>query len=170
MLTDNDLALRAPEPADLDCLYLWENDTSAWWAGNASAPLSRQLLWQYIDTYEADIFASRQLRMVIERAGERAGTVDLYDFDPVSRRAGVGIYVAASCRGTGCGGRALRLLEGYCRERLGMHQLWAVVPVDNPASRALFAGAGYRIAGRLQSWICRGGRYSDAFIYQKMLG
>ena len=49
-----------------------------------------------------------------------------------------------------------------------MHQLAAVVSVDNAASRALFDAAGYRTAGRLRSWVRRGRSYIDVLLYQRL--
>lgn len=171
-LTDDTIALRALEPDDLDTVYRWENDPALWPWGNTCAPLSRHALKQYIDTYDADIHAARQLRLMIVDAAigdRRLGTIDLFDYDPVNRRAAVGIFVDDSARRQGVALRALRLTAEYCRERLGMHQLWATVAADNRPSRALFESAGFKIAGRLKSWLRTGRTFNDAYIYQRFL-
>ena len=95
MLSDNSIRLRALEPDDLDMLYLWENDTSIWRYGNNMAPFSRKMLADYIDSYDGDIFKSLQLRFMIVSVDTDVpvGMIDLYDFDAVNRRAGVGIMV-----------------------------------------------------------------------------
>ena len=81
------ISLRGPEPDDLDSLYLWENDASLWPYGAMRAPLSRHQIWQYIDSYDGDVFSQRQLRMMIvdnltgRAAGstqETAGSVSAY--------------------------------------------------------------------------------------------
>ena len=59
------ISLRGPEPDDLECLYLWENDTTLWPYGSTKAPLTRHQIWQYIDSYDGDIFTQKQLRMII---------------------------------------------------------------------------------------------------------
>lgn len=90
------------------------------------APLSRHAIAEYIANYDADIFAARQLRLiVVENAtGNAAGAVDLYDFDPLSLRAGIGIIIDENARGHGFGTRALTLLWQYASLHLGMNQLW----------------------------------------------
>lgn len=170
-LGNETILLRALEPGDLDTAYRWENDARLWRMGETSAPLSRQQLWEYISNYDADIFAARQLRLVIElrTTGESIGALDLYDFDPVNSRSGVGILIEGSHRGKGYGLAALEIAAEYCRRRLSMHQLWAIVAADNAASRSLFERAGYRTSGRLQSWIREANAYTDALVYQKML-
>ena len=70
ILQDNEIRLRAPEPSDLDRMYIWENDPALWPFGSAMAPFSRKQLSDYIESYDGDIFASRQLRLVIERVAD----------------------------------------------------------------------------------------------------
>ena len=60
--------LRALEPRDLDAMYEWENDTEAWRASGTAAPFSRHVLSRLIDEQRFDIYATRQLRLVIEPA------------------------------------------------------------------------------------------------------
>jgi len=113
--------LRALEPRDLDAMYEWENDTEAWRASGTAAPFSRHVLSRLIDEQRFDIYATRQLRLVIEPAepvapigpdcadgrGAAVGAVDLFEFDPQNQRAGVGIIVASPCRRRGFAADAL---------------------------------------------------------------
>ena len=63
-LEEQDIVLRAVEPADLDFMYIAENDTNAWNASATIAPMSRYMIQQYIDMYRADIYQDRQLRLI----------------------------------------------------------------------------------------------------------
>lgn len=167
--------LRALEPDDIDLLYMWENDPATWDAGGTLAPYSRQQLTDYVMGYDGDIFAARQLRLMIDYTApdgnvHTVGTVDLFDFDPANSRAGVGILVIPGYQRRGIATEALHQLAGYCRTRLSMHQLHAVTAIDNTASRRTFERAGFTPSGRLRSWLRHTEhRYIDAFIYQKML-
>lgn len=171
MLSNNSIRLRALEIDDLDMLYLWENDTSLWRDGNNIAPFSHRLLAEYIDTYDGDIFKSQQLRfMIVDVASDVAvGMVDLYDFDAVNRRAGVGIMLDEAHRGKGFASEAIDLLCQYCYSRLGLHQLYAITAIDNTASVALFRNCGFKIAGKLRSWLRQGESYIDAYFQQRLL-
>ena len=133
LLDDGTIALRALEPADLDDMTRWENDTRVWSAGSQGAPLSRHQIAEYIANYDADIFSARQLRLIVTEtaSGTAVGAVDLYDFDPLSRRAGVGIIIDEAARGRGYAARALTLLWEYASLHLDMHQLWAMTAMDN---------------------------------------
>lgn len=171
MLSNNSIRLRALEIEDLDLLYIWENDTSLWRYGNNIAPFSRKLLLEYINTYDGDIFRSQQLRFMIVPAGTDmpVGMIDLYDFDAINRRAGVGIMIDTAHRSQGYAAEALSLLCGYCHERLGMHQLYAMISVDNTPSIALFQSCKFKTCGRLRSWQRQGESYNDAYILQRLL-
>ncbi|MDE6038100.1 MAG: GNAT family N-acetyltransferase [Duncaniella sp.] len=164
------MRLRALEPIDVDTLYRWENDPAVWGVGSTLAPYSRKQLWDYIDSYDGDIFAAKQLRLMIELpTGETIGTADLYDFDAVNSRCAVGILIAPPYRRQGHGLAALDALAEYCRSRLSLHQLYCIAGADNTASRTLFERAGYTISGRLRSWLRSANTYTDAYLYQKML-
>lgn len=174
MLTDGTISLRALEPIDVDTLYRWENDPAVWGVGLTLAPYSRKQLWDYVNNYDSDIYAARQLRLMIdlinaEGMTQTIGTLDLYDFDPANSRCGVGILIDSDARRHGYGLRALNLAADYCRGRLSLHQLYCIVGEENAASRRLFEKAGFRISGRLKSWLMSGNSYSDAYICQKFL-
>lgn len=169
-LSDDYVALRAVETSDLDIFYIWENDTELWDCTPTIAPFSREVLRRYIENYSADIYADKQLRlMVVDKAtGATVGTVDLTDFDPVNRRAGIGVLIDKRYARRGLGFHAVSLAAEYARVRIGMHQLWALIAADNEASLRLFAKAGFKRYGRLRSWIRRGRTYCDAYIMQQL--
>ncbi len=164
------ILLRAVEPDDLDTLYMLENATERSEAGFTSAPCSRFELKHYIDSYSSDIFAVRELRLMIEArdTGRTVGVIDISDFEPRDRRGFVGIAIIESERRRGFGRAALGLLCDYASEVLGMHQLVAQIASDNDASVALFTSCGFRTCGSLRSWIRRGRHYCDALIFQRI--
>ena len=64
--------LRAMEPEDLEVMYAMENDSRTWDVTNFTVPYSRFVLKQYIENSECDMFADRQLRMMIVRVEDDA--------------------------------------------------------------------------------------------------
>lgn len=171
MLSSARISLRPPEPADVDTLYRWENNPDVWCVGNTVAPYSKKQLWEYIDTYEADIFKSRQLRFMIElnESHEPIGTVDLFDFDPLNSRCGIGILVIPHFRGHGIASETIEMIEEYCHRHLSIHQLYCTIAASNKPSRDLFQKSGFSISGRLKSWLRQADSYEDAYIYQKFI-
>ena len=170
MLSDGVVTLRALEPADVNTLFVWENDPRVWSAGASLAPYSLKQLADYVENYDGNIYKAGQLRLMISLAenGETIGTLDFYDFDAANSRSGVGILIAPEYRRKGYGLRALALGEKFCQHRLSLNQLYSIVGEQNSASRALFERAGYSCSGRLRSWLRESGRFSDALIYQKI--
>ena len=163
--------LRAVEPADVDVMYRWENDADMWRVSASTAPCSRHALAELVESMRYDIYAARQLRLMIESAeGEAVGAVDLYDFDPQNLNAGVGVLVYDQAhRGRGFASEALRMVELYAREILHLHQLWCCVGAANDASVALFAGAGFEQVGIKREWRRVGNGYEDEIMFQKII-
>lgn len=160
--------LRAVEPEDLETLYRYENDPSLWAVGSTLAPFSRKQIYDYVASYSADIYAERQLRLMIDDAETRqtVGTIDLADFSPADMRAQAGIMIDAPFQRQGYGSAALRALVDYSRTTLQLHQLYALVPEGNVASMTLFRHCGFSTSGRLRSWLRRGGAFADVIVLQ----
>ena len=47
-LKSGNISLRAIEPADINILFSWENDTQYWVLSNTMAPYSKHVLNKYI--------------------------------------------------------------------------------------------------------------------------
>lgn len=170
-LQGNGIRLRAPEPEDLEVMFRFENDTDVWEMSNTTGPYSRFQLKQYIEQAQNDLFADRQLRLMIETDAPRrvVGIVDVCSFDPLHNRAEVGIMVDRPCRGQGIGRHALALLETHCFHYLGIHQLFAYIAVGNLPCRRLFAACGYKENAVLKEWMhTYGGSYADVLVVQKL--
>ncbi|WP_367327580.1 GNAT family N-acetyltransferase [Lentimicrobium sp.] len=166
------IRLRAPEPADIDLLYQWENDPEIWHVSNTSAPYSRFAIEQYVLNAGNDIFNSRQLRLMIvplESESVAAGAIDLFDYEPIHRRAGVGIMIGKSFRGKGYASEALALILDYCRNILNLHQVYCNISEDNAASIRLFDEAGFRKNGEKKEWLLLKGKWTNEFFYQLFL-
>ena len=110
------------------------------------------------------------MRLVIEaKDGSAVGAVDLFEFDPKHRRAGVGIIIAPEYRRQGYALDALKALEWYVQNVLHLKQLWCSVTEDNKASAQLFYNAGYQECGRRKAWILTPDSELDEILFQKLL-
>jgi len=171
MIGRPEIKLRAPEPSDIDAMYLWENISDEWAHGVTRVPVSRKMLWDYVENYSSDVLSSGQLRLIITDAGSEAavGCIDIYEIDAINRRAGVGVVIAPMYRGQGYAYAAVEAIQRYAYRHLGLHQLWAVVASGNISSRHLFESCGFEVCGHLRSWIREGEKYGDAYMYQHLL-
>ena len=100
--------------------------------------------------------------------GATVGMLDLYDFDPHHRRAGVGILVDPLYQKNGLATEALELLVGYAFSYLKLHQLFLHIPIGIEASKALFTRCGFTVTGILADWIATKDGYSDVLIMQRI--
>jgi diamine N-acetyltransferase len=171
LLAYGKVILRAPEPSDLDLLYEWENDTVLWEVSNTHAPFSRQVLSRYLENAGRDLYEQKQVRMIIQtREGKAVGAVDLFDIDLFHQRAGIGIMICpGKVRHQGFATDALRVLENYALECVGLRQLWAAVAEDNSNSIGLFSKAGYEHTGTRKKWINTLNGWKDEWFFQKIL-
>lgn len=161
--------LRSLEVSDLDRMYLWENDMSLWNISGYTTPFSSEALSAFIDTSSRaeSIFSSGQLRLIIDVDGVAAGCVDLFEFEPRDRRAGVGILVYEErFRRQGIALGALNELIDYAHKILNIENLWAHIPIENCPSVGLFERCGFTKSGVLRHWRLYDGVYSDVAVYQ----
>lgn len=161
--------LRALEPEDLEFIYSIENDEEIWEVSNTQTPYSRFLIRQYLENAHQDIYEAKQLRLAIcEKDGFTAlGLIDLFDFDPVNQRAGIGIIIRdAENRNKGVGKEALSLLINYSFSKLQLHQLYANIDTDNTVSISLFTNFGFKQIGVKKDWNKIHGQYKDEALYQ----
>ena len=162
--------LRAIEPEDLDLLYSIENDTTLWNVGTTNVPYSRYTLHDYIATSSDDIYADRQLRLIVENAqGESVGVADLMHFDPQHLRAETGIVIMQPWRRRGYAAAAIAALCDYALRVVHLHQLYAIVEERNVAALQLFSQAGFEEHARLKDWLFDGRSYHDAVLMQRFL-
>lgn len=165
------MLLRAPEPADIDLIFRWENDMRIWHLGNTLTPFSRFAIEQFVLNTDNDIFASKQLRLMIDwhSSGtdiKTVGSIDLFDFDPFNKRAGIGILIDESSRRQGFAFEALNLLIEYCFKTLTFHQLYCNIELNNSESISLFTKAGFVACGVKKEWLLRDGKWTDELMFQ----
>lgn len=165
------LLLRAPEPGDIDIIYRWENDVNIWHLGNTLTPYSKFAIEQFVLNADHDIFSAKQLRLMIDwhtcpTGTLTIGSIDLFDFDPFHKRAGVGILIDTSAREQGYGTEALQLLIDYCFNTLNLHQLYCNIEQSNTVSIKLFEKSGFQHCGIKKDWLLRDGKWTAELLFQ----
>ncbi|MFI3282258.1 MAG: GNAT family N-acetyltransferase [Rikenellaceae bacterium] len=163
-----EVSLRALEPEDLDLIYMWENDMTAWDHSETRVPYSRHQLREFIESQRQDVGVEGQSRFMICRDDLSIGMVDIFEHDPYNHRAGVGIFIDPAYRSKGYALDALLTLEGYLTVVFELRQLWCNISIDNIASIELFQKCGYRESGAKKQWRRRGAIYVDELFFQKI--
>lgn len=167
-LKGNNVYLRALEPEDLDFLFSVENDEEFWEISTTLAPFSRFILKQYLKNSTKDIYEVKQLRLVICTLEDiPIGMIDLFDFDPKNKRAGLGILISDKIKhDKGYGGEALKLLCDYCFSHLDLHQVYANIGSENIKSIHVFEKNGFACAGTKKEWNFINGKFRDELLFQ----
>lgn len=165
MLSQDQITLRAVEPADLDFLYEIENQEDNWLVSQTVTPFSKQTLNEYVTSLH-DITVQKQLRLIIVHDGVQCGAVDLFEYDPVNVRAGIGVLVIQDYRGKGIASIALGLVENYAFNVLHLNQIWCNVLSNNEGSQRLFEGRGYVRCGVKKHWTKSVDGWLDEIMYQ----
>jgi diamine N-acetyltransferase len=166
----NRIKLRAIEPEDLDLLYQIENDTRLWNVGTTNVPYSRYTLHDYIANSSDDIYADRQLRLIIEnQEGVTIGIVDMMNFSPQHMRAEVGVVIMDRYRHQGYAAAAIEQMCDYASRILHLHQLYSIVGKDNMPALRLFSKTGFNEQSVLKDWLYDGKNFRDAVIMQCVL-
>ena len=147
------ITLRALEPSDLEVLYKWENNPVIWKVSNTLMPFSKFVLEQYLVNAHEDIFTAKQIRLMIcTKDGKPAGTIELFDFDAMNSRVGMGILIDEESQNKGYARDALQVLIKYCFEVLMLKQIYCNISASNEKSVSLFKKLGFAEAGIKKSW------------------
>jgi len=167
-LTSSKIKLRALEPEDLDFLYQIENNSSFWEVSHTQTPFSKFILKQYIENAHLDIYEAKQVRFIIEEntSKKAIGTIDIFDFNPQHKRAGIGVLIHPNFQEKGYATEALSLLIQYCFSSLNLHQLYANITSDNSKSIQLFTKYNFTKVGVKKEWIFSKGKFKDEVLYQ----
>ncbi|TWV15232.1 GNAT family N-acetyltransferase [Bacteroidaceae bacterium HV4-6-C5C] len=162
--------LRAMEPEDLEIMYEMENDPEQWDITCFNVPYSRYIIKQYMENTQCDMYADKQLRLMIIRLKDQVaiGTIDITGFLPMHLRGEVGISLKKEYRGEGYGSEALALLCEYAFGFLCLKQLSAEVAVGNELSLKLFTSCGFEQCGLLKEWWFVEGHFKDVILLQKL--
>jgi diamine N-acetyltransferase len=167
-LKGSTLSLRAIEPEDLDFLYPIENNEIFWEVSHTQTPFSRYVLKQYLENAHLDIYETKQFRFIIEEVSDKkqVGMIDLFDFNPQHKRAGVGILIHPYYQNRGFASEALSILINYAFNILNLHQLYANITSDNSKSLALFEKHQFSKVGIKKDWILVKGKYKNEVLFQ----
>jgi len=168
-LKGKNVFLRALEPEDLAFIYHIENDEHLWEVSNTQTPYSKFLIRQYLENAYQDIYEAKQLRLAICKNNtlEAIGLIDLFEFDPKNKRAGIGIIIQNEInRNAGFGKEALSLLINFSFQQLQLHQLYANISTENIASIALFTTFGFEKIGVKKDWNYSNNSFQDEAFFQ----
>ena len=173
ILKGKKIVLRSVVSSDADILYEWENDKDNWQVSGTKKIFTKKEIKDFI-TNQKDIYLDKQLRLMIclssprpspngrdnrrlrpkvKGEGLAVGCIDLFDFDELNLKAGIGILIDKKYRKKGYASEALFLLITYCFEILNLRELYCNISEDNKPSMKLFQKNKFKIISQNNS-IC----------------
>jgi len=167
MLKGKHIYLRGVEIDDLNFIEALENNPENWLISGTLIPFSRKSIEEYINAIR-NLQTDKQCRWIISLASndECIGAIDLFEYDSIHRRAGVGIIIEEKYRKKGYASQAIDLLIEYSFSHLNLFQLWACIIDNNIASQNLFSKAGFELTAAKKNWIFSDGLWHNEYIYQ----
>ncbi|MDB4196085.1 GNAT family N-acetyltransferase [Flavobacteriales bacterium] len=168
MLNSKNIYLRTIEPRDAALMLQWENNPDNWAVSNTLVPFSEHLVLQYVNSAQ-DIFETKQLRFIIclLENDKPIGTIDLFEYDPLHRRAGVGVLIdEVSERNKGYADEALKLMIKYSFDRLNLHGLFCNIFESNKHSIKLFEKNEFNKTGAKKDWVKTINGWETELFYQ----
>jgi diamine N-acetyltransferase len=162
------VTLRRPKLLDLDQLLLWENNLENSLYSDNPIFYTIEQIEEFL-TSDQDIFLDRKIRFMIDSSGSSVGCVDLFEYDMVNSRAGVGIFIDEKFRNMGIGTKALSLLKSICFKDYFISNLHTNILYNNKASIKLFERAGFTKNGIKENWIRTENSMLDVWFFQCFL-
>ena len=162
------VTLRRPKLLDLDQLILWENNLDNSLFSENPIFYTAEQIEEFLNS-DQDIFSDGQIRFMIDFGGISVGCVDLFEYDIVNSRAGVGIFMDEKFRNMGIAREALSLLKFICIKDYFISNLHANILHTNKASIQLFERAGFTKNGVKENWIRTENSMLDVWFFQCFL-
>jgi diamine N-acetyltransferase len=161
--------LRAWSEQDVPALMQWRNDVA----------LQAQLLARARGSNEAQVREWLRERttgtgnlffVIAKRDDDTAiGYLQFTGFDPVDRRADLGICLAPAAQGQGAGTEALRLVLPYLRDTWALRKLSLWVRSDNERAVRCYHRLGFEPCGTLREHVHIEGEWRDVVLMDLFL-
>jgi len=168
----NTIFLRSLVISDLEVLLRIENNKAFWYLSDTTSEFSEEVMLDYLANAQEAITKIQQYRFAIcdVKTQHIVGLVDLYDYDALHQKAGVGILIEdTKHRKKGYATEALSLLLKYAKEQLGLHQLYANILEENTPSISLFEKQGFQQIGNKIDWRRIDGVFKNELLYQYIM-
>ena len=97
---------------------------------------------------------------------EPVGTIEMFDFDPIHKHAGIGIMLLKEYQGQGIGKLALDQFLAYLFETLHVHSVYANVSETNVNSIKFFESYGFEKIAEYKEFLCENQTFVSQLTFQ----
>lgn len=162
------IELLAPINSDLNKLLDWENDLNNSEYSDFPGFYSKEQLKEFINSPH-DLLMNNQIRYMIKLKGKSIGCIDVFKYDLVNSRAGVGIFIDENWRKKGFAFQALKELKNILSSKFKLNQLYATIYSSNIKSLNLFIKSGFVINGTRKRWVRKQEGFEDVYFLQNFI-
>ena len=159
------VSLRDPNLSDLSYLLNLENKLSNQTYSEYPKFYSKEDIENFISKPQ-DIFLNFQYRYMIEADNKTVGCIDLFDFDLVNSRVGLGIIIDENNRKKGIAFGAIDQIKNIISKEYLVNQIYVEVLADNYSGNQLFKKSKFIKSGCKKNWFRKEEKYVDLNIYQ----
>ncbi len=166
LLAGPTLALRPPEPADVEALFALGSDpeVTRWFSWGPYRSLDEPRAWIAAQPGRRERGEALVLAMVHHEHG-LVGITELADWSARDRRAVVGTWFARRWWGSGLNAESKQLVAALAFEHCGLERLGAYADVGNGRSHAALAKAGFTQEGVLRRFHRHGAAQKDVAVF-----
>ena len=122
----------------------WENNPENWEVSDTSQPFTKEQIDAFVNQPQS-LINNKQQRFIICLEDKPIGCIDLFEYNEIEKRAGVGVLIADKVnRNKGYAHKALNLLKNCCSNELSIVHLFCNISSENTASIRLFEKCGFQ--------------------------
>jgi RimJ/RimL family protein N-acetyltransferase len=169
VIEENSIRLRVWDDSDLPVLTDIRNDVA----------LQGQLLARVRGSSTEQVRAwliergsqSDKLFFIIadQKTDATLGFIQINDWEPVDRRAELGVCLAHEAQGRGVGSASIVLICKYLRDTLGLEKILLKVRADNAKAISCYRNAGFQSCGLLTKHVFIDGGWQDIMLMELFL-
>lgn len=146
MLITNKILLRTVNYEDVEPLLAWENDVENWEVSSTTEAFKREEIEFFVASKQTLIKDGQERYMIcLENEKNAIGCVDLFDYNPVLKKAGIGILIGEKqFRNKGYARQAICLLAQHLFSSTNVCTIYAEITENNKSSVALFESCSFK--------------------------
>jgi len=160
------ISFREIDLDDADFILEIENNKDIWKVSHTTEDFSKKDIELFIARNILEGLSTNQKRWIITFNNIKCGCIDLFDYNELNKRAGIGIVIHKDFQNKGIASKALLNFIQYCNKDLKLHQLYCTILKDNIHSIKLFTKNGFKETGHRKDWTLYKGEYFDEIFYQ----
>ena len=163
------IKIREIDISDIDFILDIENNEEIWKVSHTKSPYTRNEIELFITKNIIEGLTSEQKRWIITHKNQACGCIDLFDYNELNQRAGIGIVIHKDFQSKGIATKALKKFIKQCTKKLKLNQLYCSIIPDNEISIELFTKLGFEKTGIRKNWTLYEGNWYDEIFYQLKL-